>query len=105
MSNRAILPQRRNNETSVIWFNNTRYTVTVGYYSDFATPGEVFINGAKTGTDMDFITRDGSIVLSLALQHGVPVETLRHAIARNSDGTPASIIGEVVDRMELICRS
>ena len=42
------------------------------------------------------------MVLSLALQHGAPIETIRHAVTRCSDGSPASILGAVVDRISAI---
>jgi hypothetical protein len=38
------------------------------------------------------------VTLSLGLQHGVPIESIRHAVTRNeASGAPASIIGAVVD--------
>jgi hypothetical protein len=48
---------------------------------------------------MDAITRDGAILLSLALQHGTPLETIANAITRNCRGEADSIIGAVVDRI------
>ena len=47
------------------------FTVTIGFYAD-GTVGEVFIDGGKTGQDMQSIARDAAVLLSLALQHGVP---------------------------------
>ena len=37
------------------------------------------------------------VLVSLALQHGVALETLRHAMTRGAAGEPASILGTVVD--------
>src|SRR5262245_50001010 len=68
---RRILPQRRGAETFNVRFWNQPFTVTVGFYAD-GTPGEVFIDGGKTGQDIQTTTRDAAVVLSLALQHGVP---------------------------------
>ena len=48
---RRILPQRRAAETFNLRFWNQPFTVTVGFYAD-GTPGEVFIDGGKTGQDM-----------------------------------------------------
>ena len=45
------------------------------------------------------IARDGAVLLSLALQYGVPLETIKHAITRDGQGQPQSIIGAVVDRL------
>jgi ribonucleoside-diphosphate reductase alpha chain len=77
-------------------FWNQLFTVTVGLYAD-GTPGEVFIDGCKTGTDLESIARDAGVLLSLALQHGVPPKTIRHAITRGASEEPASILGAVVD--------
>jgi ribonucleoside-diphosphate reductase alpha chain len=77
-------------------FWNQLFTVTIGFYAD-GTPGEVFIDGGKTGQDIQSTARDAAVVLSLALQHGVPPETIRHAVTRGASEEPASILGAVVD--------
>ena len=61
------------------------------------TLGEVFVDSRKTGGDVEAIARDAAVVISLALQHGAAVETLQHAITRNSNGAPSSILGAVID--------
>ena len=48
---RRTLPQRRAAETFDLRFWNQPFTVTVGFYAD-GTPGEVFIDGGKTGQDI-----------------------------------------------------
>ena len=48
---RRTLPQRRAAETFDLRFWNQPFTVTVGFYAD-GTPGEVFIDGGKTGNDI-----------------------------------------------------
>ena len=51
---RRILPQRRAAETFDLRFWNQPFTVTVGFYAD-GTPGEVFIDSGKTGSDIESI--------------------------------------------------
>ena len=82
---RRTLPQRRAAETFNLRFWNQPFTVTVGFYAD-GTPGEVFIDGGKTGQDIQSTARDAAVVLSLALQHGTPIETIRHAVTRSGSG-------------------
>ena len=95
---RRTLPQRRAAETIDLRFWNQPFTVTVGVYAD-GTPGEVFIDGRKTGNDIQPIARDAGVVLSLALHHGTPIETIRRAVTRNGSGSAASILGAVVDAL------
>jgi ribonucleoside-diphosphate reductase alpha chain len=73
-----------------------RYDVTLGYRNDGAL-GEVFLTGAKSGSDLDIMMRDAAIACSLALQHGVPVATLRRAFLREEDGRPAGPLAQVFD--------
>ena len=93
---RRTLPQRRAAETFVLRLWNQVFTVTVGFYAD-GTPGEVFIDGGKTGQDIQSTARDAAVVLSLALQHGTPIETIRYAVTRGASKEPASILGAVID--------
>ena len=95
---RRTLPQRRAAVTFDMRFWNQLFTVTVGFYAD-GTPGEVFIDGFKTGNDIQSIARDASVLLSLALQHGVSPETIRHAVTRGASEEPASILGAIVDAL------
>ena len=98
---RRTLPQRRASETFDLRFWNQPFTVTVGCYADGA-PGEVFIDGGKTGQDIQSTARDAAVVLSLALQHGTPIEAIRHAVTRNGSGEAASILGATVDRLATV---
>ena len=93
---RRTLPQRRAAETFDLLFRNQTVTITAGFYSG-GELGEVFINVGKSGTDIASVARDAAVVISLALQHGVPVADLRHAVTRDSTGAAASILGAIVD--------
>ena len=95
---RRVLPRRRAAETFDMRFWNQPFTVTVGFYAD-GTAGEVFIDGRKAGTDIESIARDAGVLLSLALQHGVPPKTIRHAVTRGVSEEPASILGAVVEAL------
>ena len=94
---RRVLPQRRASETFALRFWNQSFTVSVGLYPD-GTPGEVFIDGGKTGQDIQSTARDAA-VLSLALQHGTAIDAIRHAVTRNGSGSAASILGAVADAL------
>lgn len=100
MSDRQILPQRRYAETFdlVHGEHRTRYKITVGYFRP-NNPAEVFITGAKAGSDLEAVARDGAVLLSLAMQFGIPLTVIRGAMTRNEDGSPSTVIGAVVEQL------
>jgi hypothetical protein len=100
MTNRRGLPQRRATFTFDIRDDSGRPDLTVAYSTfEPGTVAEIFVTARKIGSGMEAIARDAAILLSLALQHGCPLETIRHALTRNQDGSPQSLMGRVVDRV------
>jgi len=100
MSERHLLPQRRHTESFEVQFWKQRWHVSLGYYADHQTIGELFINPLRTpGTELDAMCRDAAIMFSLAIQHGTPVETIRAALTRDANGAASSIMGEILDRI------
>jgi hypothetical protein len=57
----------------------------LGYFDD-GRLAEIFLNAEKVGTAIETAARDSAVVASLALQHGVPADTIRRALTRNSNG-------------------
>jgi hypothetical protein len=100
MPTRKLLPQRRRAETFNMKFGdqNAEFAVTLGYYDD-GRIGEVFIDGAKAGSMMAALTRDGSVLVSIGLQYGMQLETVRHALTRDRDGKAFTIVGAVIDKI------
>jgi hypothetical protein len=97
---RRTLPMRRPVFTFPMEHDNQSYTISVGYFDEpKLEPAEVFINGAKVGSMVESIARDAAVLLSIAMQHGVPLEVVRGAVTREADNRPASIIGRIVDRL------
>ena len=58
---------------------------------------EIFINNAKAGSHSDASAKDSAVVASLALQHSVPVETIRRALLRDPRGKASSPLGCALD--------
>lgn len=98
MSNRTRLNNRRFCETFDLRHGNVSFKVSVGYF-ETSRIGEVFVTGAKAGSDLDATARDGAVLLSLALQYGVPLDVIAAALSREADGGPSTIIGAVVDQL------
>ena len=95
---RRVLPQRRMSLTFDLVFKNQIVSITAGYFST-GEIGEVFLATGKGGSDLASLVRDAAITLSLALQHGVKIETIRHAVLRDSRGEPLSLVGAVIDEL------
>jgi hypothetical protein len=100
MTDRRRLPDRRRNESYDERHGNHLWHVTVGFYPDDA-PGEVFLDsyGAKVGSELEAHAHDLAILFSLGLQYGVPIDTIAHALLREADGSPSTVIGAVADRL------
>jgi hypothetical protein len=97
---RRTLPMRRHSINFTEKFWGQPWHITVGFYDDQVTVGEVFVSAARTpGTDLDAMARDGAILLSLCLQYGLPTDVIRGALTRNAAGGPSSIVGLIADRI------
>ena len=94
---RLRLPQRRFHQLVDFEHAGQHYTAGVGF---FETGGvaEIFMNvPGRTGSAVEVVARDAAILASICLQHGATVETIRHALTRNSDGTASGPLGAVLD--------
>jgi len=96
---RRMLPNRRACYTTTLRWYNTDYAVSISLFDDDA-PAEVFITGAKAGSDVQAVSRDAAIVIRLALQFGCPLSVMHHAVTREEDGATTPIIGLLVEEMD-----
>jgi len=97
---RERLPNKRKCETVEFKHAGHAFTLSCGYYRD-GRLAEIFINSRHIGSPLESIARDSAILASLALQAGIHVETLRHALTRDHDGQPATALGAALD---LLCK-
>lgn len=96
MSARERLPDRRQCERFEFRHRNVAYTCTYAKYSD-GRLAELFLSNGKSGSDSDHAAKDSAIVASIALQHGVAVETIRHGLLRDDMGRAATPLGAALD--------
>ena len=68
---RKRLPETRKGITKKASVANMEYYVTVNFYPDTASPGEVFIKIAKEGSTVAGLIDALAITISIALQQGV----------------------------------
>lgn len=79
MSNRSRLPDRRCNEAYSFELDGHRYRASAGRFPN-GDLAEIFLDVAKAGTPLQLNAECAAILTSLALQHGVPPATIRHAV-------------------------
>jgi ribonucleoside-diphosphate reductase alpha chain len=96
MNQRTRLPNRRGHELIEFEHGGIRYTVGIGRFDD-GRLAEIFLNTAKHGTALDVNAHDAAVAVSLLLQYGCPVETLRRALTRNSDGSASGSMARALD--------
>ena len=93
---RQRLENRRPCETFSFECNGQTYTATIGRFSD-GRLAEIFLGNAKVGSHSDSAAKDSAVVASLALQHGVPLESIRKALCRDSHGRASGPLGAALD--------
>lgn len=96
---RTILPLRRAHELLSFTHWGQRFHVGIGRATPSAPIQEVWINTSKSGTQAETLARDSAVILSIALQYGVPIDDLRHAIMRDANGAASGPIGALLDRL------
>ena len=94
-ASRFRLPARRESTIEDLYFNGERYHLS--YSTLGGKVWEVFISGPRAGTDLYAICCTAATLVSLALQHGVPLEVMRDAALRDKEGNPVEIVGAVLD--------
>ena len=84
VTNRERLPNRRPSRQFAFTCNTQKYVATMSFFPD-GRLAEIFLSNAKGGSHSDSAAKDAAVVCSIALQHGVPVDTIRHALLRVPD--------------------
>lgn len=96
IAGRRRLPDRRPHTVLTIEAGGFRYIAGIGHYAD-GRLAEIFLNAEKGGTAIDDAARDSAVVASIALQHGVDPNALRHALMRNGSCTASGPLGILLD--------
>lgn len=90
---------RRAGETFEIVHAGQRYSVMLGRAdaSGRGEPLEVFVSAHQLSSQVEALARDAAILISFALQYGIPVAELRAAVTRGETEEPATIVGAILD--------
>jgi hypothetical protein len=98
---RRRLANRRINEVFDTEFRGQAFRIAFTRWPDGGI-GEVFVDPAKTSSDAAEDSRDVGLVLSVSLQHSVPIEALRASVSRERD-YPTSLSGHILDLLAAEC--
>ena len=92
-SNRRRLPNRRPCHTEALEIAGQVFTATIGFDPEDDSPRELFLTAGKEGSMLNALLADAAVVISVALQHGVPGEALARSVGRLPAGpvTPADL--------------
>ena len=96
---RQKLNNRRPTITRVLETETDKYYVSFGLDLGDLTIREVFIRGSKIGSDMERLLDDASVVLSLALQYGLPLDQLLHSLHTGREEGGTSIVARAIALM------
>jgi hypothetical protein len=95
-SNRERLPNRRASTTFKLEVGGLHYVATVSRFSD-GRLAEIFLSNHKSNSSADTAARDAAIACSIALQYGAPLEVIRQALCRDSQGRASGPLGTALD--------
>jgi hypothetical protein len=100
MTREKILSARRHAKTFEFIFRGMVVVATVSWFDD-GRVAEVFVRQRYgEGSPLEADTRDAAVLLSLALQYGMPLDVAAAALTRFDDGAPCGVIGAVVDALK-----
>ena len=111
---RRRLPNRRPAVTETLEIEGQRVEVTIGLAPESGAVREVFLVAGKEGSMLNSLLADAAVVISVALQHGVPPAALAKSVGRLPNGSvapadldrpqsgrrPASLIGAALDLLK-----
>ena len=98
---RARLANRRSSEVVGFAFRSKTWTVSISRFDD-GRVAEVFLTAPKAGTDQAHAAIDAAVVMSIALQFGADVATIREALIREPNGDAAGPLGAALDAIEAV---
>jgi hypothetical protein len=95
---RQRLPNRRRCESFAFSHAGLDFTMSAGFYRG-GRLAEIFLSSHKPGSPIEAIARDAAVTVSIALQFGADIETIRQALTKDHDGGPATLLGAALDKL------
>lgn len=95
---RERLPNRRQYESFEFTHAGLDFTASIGFLPD-GRIAEIFLYSNKPGSPIEAVARDAAVTVSIALQFGADLGTIRQALTKDHDGRPATAIGPALDAL------
>ncbi len=86
---RTRLPNRRPSHTEALAVAGQTFTATVGFDPGTCRPRELFLTGGKEGSLINAMLAAAAVVISVALQHSIPAQSLAKSVGRGHAGPRA----------------
>ena len=99
MTNRTRLDNRRAAENIEFDHKGHRMIVNVGSDATGRVKEVFLVHAGKAGTDLNISMLEVSVAVSMALQHGCDIDTLREAMPRGERNEAQGVIGQVLDML------
>jgi hypothetical protein len=80
--------------------STTSYTASIGYYDTKGEICELFLHSGKVGSDHQIANLELATITSLAIQYGVPLDTLRRSLPRDDEGKAEGAMGTLLDLIQ-----
>ena len=91
ISPRQRLPNRRPSHIETLDVGGQEVIATVGFDPEIGQPREIFLNAGKEGSLLNSLLADAAVVISIALQNGIPAAALAKSIGRLPAGPVAPV--------------
>ena len=95
---RSRLPDRRNSISGVYEHGGIKDHCSASYQN--GAVAELFLDGPHIGSAANIVAKEAAVLLSLALQHGTPLETIRAALPMLPDASPAGPVGAALAKLK-----
>jgi hypothetical protein len=96
MSQRVRLPNRRLCQTFDFESQGLKFTASFSRFPD-GSISELFIRNHKASSMAGINASDAAVLFSIARQYGAPLDVLRKALMRESDGKAAGPLAAALD--------
>lgn len=99
MSGRHRLANKRAHHVLEFGFRGATYRAGFSFFANGAL-AEIFLSTGKPNSEADVAANDCAIICSIALQHMVPLQVIRHGLLKADSGDAAGPLARALDLID-----